>query len=88
MPYTSYSDSYLMNMNKLELIELLRCAEHNYFAMEEALNNATNAGKEIAEKYDEAKRLLRVAVKDLNNLKVLYRWRYADEAEKLLDDKI
>ena len=36
----------------------------------------------------EAKRLLRLAVRDLNSINISYCWRYADEAEKLLDDEI
>ncbi len=36
--YKPYSDSTLLNMNKKELIEQLRVAEHNYFAAEESLN--------------------------------------------------
>ena len=55
MPYTQYSDSYLMNMSKLELIELLRCAEHNYCATEEAWTNSVKAGMEISKELDKAK---------------------------------
>ena len=36
--YKPYSDSTLLNMNKKELIEQLRVAEHNCFAAEESLN--------------------------------------------------
>lgn len=36
--YKPYSDSTLLKMNKKELIEQLRVAEHNYFAAEESLN--------------------------------------------------
>lgn len=64
MGYKVYSDSYLMSLTKAEIIELLRVAEHNFFAMEEGLNNSAKAGMEIAEKYDEAERLLKAAVKD------------------------
>lgn len=36
--YKPYSDSTLMKMNKKELIEQLRVAEHNYFVTKEAIN--------------------------------------------------
>ena len=36
--YKLYSDSTLMSMNKKELIEQLRVAEHNYFVTREAIN--------------------------------------------------
>lgn len=36
--YKPYSDSTLMSMNKKELIEQLRVAEHNYFVTREAIN--------------------------------------------------
>lgn len=52
MGYKAYSDSYLMSLTKAEIIELLRVAEHNFFATEEALNNSAKAGMEIVEKYD------------------------------------
>lgn len=55
MGYKAYSDSYLMSLTKAQIIELLRVAEHNFFATEEALNNSAKAGMEIAEKYDKAK---------------------------------
>lgn len=64
MGYKSYSDSYLMSLTKEQIIELLRVAEHNFFVTEEALNNSAKAGMEIAEKYDETKRLLKAAVED------------------------
>lgn len=67
MGYKAYSDSYLMSLTKAEIIELLRVAEHNFFATEEALNNSAKAGMEIAEKYDEAKRLLKAAIEDMDN---------------------
>jgi len=65
MGYKAYSDSYLMSLTKAEIIELLRVAEHNFFATEEALNNSAKAGMEIAEKYDRAKELLKLAVKQM-----------------------
>lgn len=66
MGYKAYSDSYLMSLTKAQIIELLRVAEHNFFATEEALNNSAKAGMEIAEKFDKAKELLKVAVEDMN----------------------
>lgn len=65
MGYKPYSDIYLMTLTKVEVIELLRVAEHNFFAMEEALNNSAKAGMETAEKFEEAKRLLKAAVDDV-----------------------
>lgn len=65
MGYKVYSDGYLMSLTKAEIIELLRVAEHNFFATEEALNNSAKAGMEIAEKYDKAKELLKAAVKQM-----------------------
>jgi hypothetical protein len=95
--YKAYSDSYLTSLTKVEIIELLRVAEHNFFVTEEALNNSEKAGIEIAEKFDKAKELLKMAMKDM---KILYesgkdegcigiefKWRYADEALKLIGDK-
>ena len=32
--YKPYSDSYLMSLTKEQIIELLRVAEHNFFATE------------------------------------------------------
>ena len=106
MGYKAYSDGYLISLTKAEIIELLRVAEHNFFATEEALNNSAKAGMEIAEKFDRAKELLKSAtgiIKDVDcNEDYLcdeceYRakcdggfsfyWRYANEAEKLLNDE-
>lgn len=94
MGYKAYSDSYLMSLTKAEIIELLRVAEHNFFVTEEALNNSAKAGMEIAENFNKAKELLKIAMEDM---KILYeagkdegcvgiefKWRYADEAEKLI----
>lgn len=67
MGYKAYSDSYLMSLTKAQIIELLRVAEHNFFATEEALNNSVKAGMEIAKKYDEAKKLLKAAIEDLSD---------------------
>ena len=96
MGYKSYSDSYLMSLTKEQIIELLRVAEHNFFATEEALNNSVKTGTEIAEKFDKAKELLKMAMKDM---KILYeagkdegcvgiefKWRYADEVERLINN--
>lgn len=106
MGYKAYSDSYLMSLTKAQIIELLRVAEHNFFATEEALNNSAKAGMKIAERYDRAKELLKSAtdiIKDVDcNEDYLcdeceYRakcdgdfsfyWRYANEAEKLLNNE-
>ena len=40
MGYKPKSDSYLMSLTKAQIIEELRVAEHNFFAMEEGLNNS------------------------------------------------
>lgn len=66
MRYKAYSDSYLMSLTKPQIIELLRVAEHNFFATEEALNNSAKAGMEIAEKFDKAKEMLKIAVEDFS----------------------
>lgn len=68
MGYKQYSDSYLMKLTKKELIEMLRVAEHNFFATEEALNRSAKAGMELAKKYDEAKYHLREALGIINNI--------------------
>jgi hypothetical protein len=68
MGYKAYSDSYLMSLTKAEIIELLRVTEHNFFATEEALNNSAKAGMEIAEKFEKAKRLLKLAVEDFETI--------------------
>lgn len=98
MGYKVYSDSYLMSLTKAQIIELLRVAEHNFFATEEALNNSAKAGMEIAEKYDKAKRLLKAAMGDMEILYetgkdegcvgIKFKWRYADEALELIGDKL
>ena len=67
MGYKSYSDSYLMSLTKAQIIELLRVAEHNFFATEEALNNSAKASMEIAEKFDKAKKLLKLTTDTINN---------------------
>lgn len=66
--YKPYSDSYLMSLTKAQIIELLRVAEHNFFATEETLNNSAKAGMEIAEKFDKAKELLKAAVDGFSNM--------------------
>lgn len=48
--YKTYSDSYLKSLPKKQIIELLRVAEHNFFATDEAFDNAVKAGRELAEK--------------------------------------
>ena len=67
MGYKAYSDSYLMSLTKAEIIELLRTAEHNFCATEEALNNSTKVGMEIAEKFDKAKELLKLTTDTIND---------------------
>lgn len=90
--YKPYSDSYLMSLTKAQIIELLRVAEHNFFATKEALNISAKAGMEIAEKFDKAKELLKYAIEDFSEIKsylsepyshLCDKWRYADEAERL-----
>lgn len=48
MGYKVYSDSYLIKLPKQKIIELLRVAEHNFFAADEALDNSAKAGQKIA----------------------------------------
>lgn len=68
MGYKPKSDGYLLSMTKAQIIEELRAAEHNFFAMEEALDNSAKAGMKIAEELKEAKQLLKEAVEDLKNV--------------------
>lgn len=65
MGYKQYSDSYLMKLTKKELIEMLRVAEHNFFATEEGLQNSARFGAEVLAENAELKRLLRLAIEDL-----------------------
>ena len=65
--YKPYSNNYLMSLTKAQIIELLRVAEHNFFATEEALNNSAKAGMEIAEKFDKAKELLKLTTDTIND---------------------
>lgn len=99
MGYKAYSDSYLMSLTKAQIVELLRIAEHNFFATEEALNNSAKAGMEIAEKYDKAKELLKLAICELGDAQdcdsciadcsigtdCIYKWHCSNEAEKLIN---
>ena len=62
MGYKQYSDSYLMSLSKTQIIEQLRVAEHNLFAIEEALENSANAAKVIYENDKRQKELLMEAV--------------------------
>ena len=48
--YKTYSDSYLESLPKKKIIELLRVAEHNFFATDEALDRSAEYGKKLAEK--------------------------------------
>ena len=64
MPYKQYSDNYLLKMNKKEIIDLLRVAEHNFFATEEGLQNSARFGAEVLAENAELKRLLKLAVED------------------------
>lgn len=62
MGYKPKSDSYLMSLTKAQIIEELRVAEHNFFAMEEGLNNSANAAMAIYEADKKQKQLLMEAV--------------------------
>nr|DAF88623.1 MAG TPA: hypothetical protein [Siphoviridae sp. ctqzz19] len=104
--YKAKSDSYLMKMTKAKIIEELRTAEHNFFATEEAFHNATESAKKICGEYEdeikELKRLLKLAVKDIDlamletvcaicsrgcdNSKPCT-WRHQDEAMKLIGEE-
>lgn len=65
MGYKAYSDSYLMSLTKAQIIELLRVAEHNFFATEEGLQNSARFGAEVLAENAELKKLLKAAVEDL-----------------------
>ena len=102
MPYKVYSDSYLMSLTKKQLIEILRTAEHNFEVTEQALNNSARVGKEYADKFNEAKGLLQLAITDFKKAgscstctrqsevcdfgNCKYIWQYKDEVEKLLKE--
>ena len=62
MGYKPKSDSYLMSLTKAQIIEELRVAEHNFFAMEEGLNNSANAAQKVYEADKEMKQFLMEAV--------------------------
>ena len=101
MPYKQYSDGYLLKMNKKEIIDLLRVAEHNFFATEESLQNSARFGAEILAENAELKSLLKLAVEDMHledmceaciigfkncpDNSNCFKWRYADEALKLIE---
>lgn len=57
MGYKIYKDSYLKSLTKDELISLLRTAEHNYLATEEALQSSSAYGKQLAEEVNRLKKL-------------------------------
>lgn len=87
MGYKAYSDSYLMSLTKAEIIELLRVAEHNFFSMEEALNNSAKAGMKIAKKFDKAKELLKLAVEDFKAVNSnMLTCRYCKHYDAGIDD--
>ena len=67
MPYKQYSDSYLLKQNKKEIIDLLRVAEHNFFAAEEGLQNSARFGAEVLAENAELKRLLKLAAEDIHS---------------------
>lgn len=71
MAYIPKSDSYLMSLTKKQLIEELRIAEHNFFTMEEALNNSAKAGTDIYENFKEAQKLLKIMFDDITNCGVI-----------------
>lgn len=102
MLYKSYSDSYLMSLTKSQIIEILRVAEHNFFATEEALKNSAKSGQEYAKKFDKAKELLSFVASDMTIVmtgercdicKFEFRtcrdkckWRYMDEVLMLIGE--
>lgn len=56
MAYKVYKTSYLMKLTKAELIDILRTAEHNYLATEEALNNSAEYGKGLLKELEALKK--------------------------------
>lgn len=79
MPYKQYSDSYLLKMNKKEIIDLLRVAEHNFFATEEGLQNSARFGAEVLAENAELKRLLKLAIEDLERCDWCSLCKYNDD---------
>ena len=75
-----------------ELDKKAMCVEEAYQTAEQQnCEQCASDHRQLAEwlrELKEAKRLLRLAVRDLNSINISYCWRYADEAEKLLDDEI
>lgn len=68
MPYKQYSDSYLLKMNKKEIIDLLRVAEHNFFATEEGLQNSARFGAEVLAENAELKKMLKLAAEAFEHM--------------------
>lgn len=106
MGYKAKSDSYLMKMTKAEIIEELRTAEHNFFVTEEAYHNAIESAKRYVGEYEdeikELKRLLKLAVKDIDlamtetvcaicsrgcDVSKPCAWRHQKEAIKLIGEE-
>ena len=64
MPYRVYSTTYLMSLKKTQLIDLLRTAEHNFLATQEALDRSAEYGRKLAEENNLMKIELETMKKD------------------------
>lgn len=71
MTYIPKTDSSLMSMTKKQLIEELRVAEHNFFTMEDALNNSATAGMDLYEELQKAKQLIKSMFNDIDSSGVI-----------------
>ena len=56
MAYKVYSTNYLMKLTKAEIIDILRMAEHNYIATEEALTRSADYGKGLLKEIERLKK--------------------------------
>lgn len=56
MAYKVYSTNYLMKLTKAEIIDILRTAEHNYIATEEALTRSADYGKGLLKEIEQLKK--------------------------------
>lgn len=56
MAYKVYSTTYLMKLTKAEIIDILRTAEHNYIATEEALTRSADYGKGLLKEIEQLKK--------------------------------
>lgn len=85
--YKAKSDSYLMRMTKVEIIEELREAECELSSLEEEFKRGVEYARKSVDKLEEEnaelKRMLKIAVEDIDAA-IPYTWRHLNEAMKLI----